>query len=75
MGRNRSKEVWEVDCMDCGRSRDLKKEVSRCPFMSCMSTNIEVRERPKWNTDQLFMSKDYGDIDTRPEFSCEIDVG
>lgn len=59
MGRPFSKEVWEVDCMDCGRSRDLKKKVSRCPFLSCMSSNIEVRPRPTMNISDLWVSNEY----------------
>lgn len=44
MPLSQPKDLWEHDCLRCGKSFDLKHVVARCKY--CKSMDMEVRRAP-----------------------------
>jgi len=70
----------EHDCLDCGRSWDLRgKEVDQCRWNGCRSFNIVKRPRPM-NSYQDLMSDTpkhdkHNTMDDRCDYVLQLELG
>jgi hypothetical protein len=63
MGTARVLTRYDVHCMDCGRSYEVRRPIQRCQFKGCKSRDIICEDNQRYSLDKIFPGKEPNPLD------------
>jgi hypothetical protein len=63
MGTKRILNRYDVHCMGCGRSYEVRRPVKRCNFKKCKSEDIICEDNSKYVIETIFPGKEPNPLD------------